>query len=403
MKNKNVCPNCGELYDSNLDKCPLCGTPAQVLEPDDAAPRKKTDARRQRRAQEKEAKRLRREAEAARSSDDFDDEDELLEAERARRREEKAQRRAGAAPAVYAPTEPVVRERSMESTPGAARSGRRPTVQEEYVRRDRTRVPRFLLVLSFLLLLATLVIGGSYLLWRKNVVRLPIYDKLYAKGHSATEATENNRPAPDTGDAPAPISHSETADTETDDPWSGLKSCKSLTVQETEIKLGYRNSLTQLTVIVEPKDTTDVREFSSSDENVAKVTNVGVVTAVNPGTAIITVTCGKHTAQCTVVCDFSDAEVTTAPSLDVTELVLNNSDMTFFNPTEYYNLAVTNVPIGTPVTWKSLDETIATVDASGRVVAVGKGTTRVIATIGDLSTECWVRCNFKEAETDTGD
>lgn len=395
MKNKNVCPNCGELYASDLDKCPLCGTPAQVLERDDAAARKKAaETRKQRKAEEKEARRLRREAE-----EDYDEaEDELLEEERERRREEKRLRRAEAAAPQQEPEAPAAaRERNLETTPAAAQSGRRPAIQEEYVRRDRTQVPRFLLTLSFLVLFATLLIGGSYLLWRKDVVRIPIYDKLYQKGHSVSEKKDA---APGT-DAPAPAATgTETADTETDDPWSGLRSCKSLSLEQTEIKLSYRNSLSQLTVLVEPKDTTDVRVFTSSDESVAKVTNVGVVTAVNPGTAVITVTCGKHTAECTVICDFTEAENTTEPSLDVTELELNNTDMTFFNPNEHYDLAVTNVPIGTKVGWKSLDESVAVVDDTGRVVAVGEGTTRVVATIGDLSAECWVRCHFQTNQTD---
>lgn len=394
MKNKNVCPNCGELYASDLDKCPLCGTPAQVLERDDAAARKKAaESRKQRKAEEKEARRLRREAE-----EDYDEaEDELLEEERERRRAEKRMRRAEAPEPVQAPDAPA-RERNLETTPAAARSGRRPTVQEEYVRRDRTRVPRFLLTLSFLLLFVTLLVGGSYLLWRKDVVRIPIYDKLYAKGHSVSEKKEAG---PGT-DAPAPAKQTETepADTETDDPWSGLRSCKSLSLEQTEITLSYRNSLSQLTVLVEPKDTTDVRVFTSSDETVAKVTNVGVVTAVNPGTAIITVTCGKHSAECTVICDFSAAENTTEETVDVDELELNNTDMTFFNPNEHYDLAVTNVPIGTKVHWKSLDESVAVVDDTGRVVAVGEGTTRVVASIGSLSAECWVRCRFQNNQTD---
>ena len=58
-------------------------------------------------------------------------------------------------------------------------------------------------------------------------------------------------------------------------------------------------------------------------------------------------------------------------------------------------LSVTNVPAGTPVEWKSLDESICTVDAGGHVTAVGPGTTRVIATVGNLSAECWVRCRFE--------
>ena len=44
--------------------------------------------------------------------------------------------------------------------------------------------------------------------------------------------------------------------------------------------------------------------FASSDEAVATVDAKGVVTAVAPGTAVITVTQGEATAQCTVRCSW---------------------------------------------------------------------------------------------------
>ena len=76
-------------------------------------------------------------------------------------------------------------------------------------------------------------------------------------------------------------------------------------------------------------------------------------------------------------------------------LSLNKDDMTFFNPGENYVLTVTNVPAGTFVEWKTMDESIATVDENGQVVAVGPGTTRVLAIVDDLQAECWVRCRFE--------
>ena len=48
--------------------------------------------------------------------------------------------------------------------------------------------------------------------------------------------------------------------------------------------------------------------FSSSDEKVATVNAKGTVTAVAPGSAVITVTSGKLTAQCTVKCSWKAAE-----------------------------------------------------------------------------------------------
>lgn len=48
--------------------------------------------------------------------------------------------------------------------------------------------------------------------------------------------------------------------------------------------------------------------FSSSDEKVATVNDKGTVTAVAPGSAVITVTSGELTAQCTVKCSWKAAE-----------------------------------------------------------------------------------------------
>ena len=55
-----------------------------------------------------------------------------------------------------------------------------------------------------------------------------------------------------------------------------------------------------------------------------------------------------------------------------------------------------------PINYTSTDERVATVDEGGRVVAVAKGTTKVLAKVGDLTAECWVRCNFQEDETSGG-
>ena len=57
MINKNVCPNCGQLYDTELARCPLCGTAPQVVDTDAPVQRRRiTEAeRRQRRAERKEA------------------------------------------------------------------------------------------------------------------------------------------------------------------------------------------------------------------------------------------------------------------------------------------------------------------------------------------------------------
>lgn len=51
-----------------------------------------------------------------------------------------------------------------------------------------------------------------------------------------------------------------------------------------------------LTVSTTPADTTDAIAYASSDETVATVDTSGKITAIAPGEAIITVTCGQYSA-----------------------------------------------------------------------------------------------------------
>lgn len=395
MLNKNVCPNCGQLYDPELAKCPLCGTAPQVVETADPVQRKRiTEAeRKQRRSERKEAEQeARRRRRDARFMADAEEE-RRIEEEDARRKEEKrrlkeekkAARRAAAEELSKA--EPAAQPEAPLpfGTPAPARDGRKP-MPEPPVYRDRRRVPRVLLALSALVLLLTLVVGGSYLLWKLDAVKLPIYDKLAAqKNQPAENPTEPIRTDP---------AGTEAFSRPTLPEGEGV-ACRAVILGETKLSFEERDSQTQLLVTLEPEDTTDERVFTSSDTAVVKVSPVGIVTAVGPGTAVITVSCGTQKAECEVVCDFAEDPNEGQLPVDVESLTLVKDDMTFFAAGENYVLSVTNIPAGTPVEWKSLDESICTVDANGHVVAVGEGTTRVIATVGELSAECWVRCKFK--------
>lgn len=61
-----------------------------------------------------------------------------------------------------------------------------------------------------------------------------------------------------------------------------------------------------LSVFAVPTDTTDEMRFASSDPEVAIVSDKGLVTAIGPGKAEITVTCGAASAVCPVTCSFAD-------------------------------------------------------------------------------------------------
>lgn len=415
MINKNVCPNCGQLYDTDLEKCPLCGTAAQVVEADAPVQRKRiTEAeRRQRRMDRKEAE---QEARLRKKNDKImqDAEEERLLKEAAERRKEEKRLKKEAKRAAKQGREesgsevpvsqPVISpiSRPVDGTNGPRQAGsgtpapdrmtRRPTIDEQYAVRDNTRVPRFFLAVSFLILLATLVIGGSYLLWKTGKVDLKLYDDLFDKYHQTgnAEADGETQPVLD--------SEQETDVPYTVDPNAEKQPCQSLKLKEQELVLDHMNATKQIGVETVPNPTTDAKVFVCADESIAKVSAAGVVTAVAPGTVTVTVTCGSQSVECKVICDFEADPDAEPSSVDVDELELNypDKDMTFFNPGESTTLTIVNIPSGTHVEWKSQDETIATVDENGRVTAVGNGTTKVIGTVGDKTVECWVRCHFPE-------
>jgi uncharacterized protein YjdB len=156
----------------------------------------------------------------------------------------------------------------------------------------------------------------------------------------------------------------------------------SLVVDVTEVALDRSTidiivgDTTELTATVFPSDATDQRvTWSSSDTSVATVAN-GAVTAVNVGTAIITVTTvdGGHTATC---------EVTVLPvavtgvTLDRTSVSLTAGNTTGLTATVFPSDATDK-----EVTWSSSDTSVATV-ANGVVTAVKVGTATITVTTND--------------------
>ena len=136
-----------------------------------------------------------------------------------------------------------------------------------------------------------------------------------------------------------------------------------------------------LTVVYDPNDTTDNKTvtWSTTNENVVSVSN-GTVTAVGPGSATVKAKVGEKTATCTYTIK--------AP---LTGIELNNgSDELSLVKGQNKTIAVKYNPENTTdsktVTWSSSDETIATVDANGKVTAKKAGTTTITA-VSTLSDE----------------
>ena len=145
----------------------------------------------------------------------------------------------------------------------------------------------------------------------------------------------------------------------------------------------------QLAATVNPANHTDEDTkitWTSSDESVATVNADGLVTAVAGGKATITATTwnGK-TAACEIIVPIHMESI----SVDKTETTIaRGSEET---------LTVTITPANTTddktVTWISSDEDVVTVDADGKVTAVGIGEAIVTAKVGNFTATCEVTVN----------
>ena len=164
-----------------------------------------------------------------------------------------------------------------------------------------------------------------------------------------------------------------------------------------------------LTVELTPVDTTDRVLFTTSDPAVAAVDENGTVTAVGPGTADITVTCGDVIATCVVHCNIE--EPTEPPTLEpfVMEFNTRFTDST----TGMYEVTMTkkgetwrvykNGMSADPadVTWISDNPEIASVE-NGVVTALSKGTVKIHAQYNGTTYTCLVRCSLP-AEPEGGE
>lgn len=134
MDNKIVCPKCGQIYDAEFAKCPLCGAAA----PKSAAPVQPAPAR----ESEKGGKYL-----------SAEDKKEMKREEEEFLREEEG------------------RYRRLK------RRGESDAPQEE----PDPHIPAGFLVASVLILFAALVLGGSFLLWKTGLVKISLFDWVASK------------------------------------------------------------------------------------------------------------------------------------------------------------------------------------------------------------------------------
>ena len=173
--------------------------------------------------------------------------------------------------------------------------------------------------------------------------------------------------------------------------------CDDIIIDEAVVELTEVGQRAELVFTLSPADTTEVASFISEDETVATVSADGVVTAVAEGETLITVICGEATNEFRVVCVFVPEE--TEPEYDASKLKLEY----YFTTIEDSNVGEATVSRGTSwalynenkckipanvITFTSSNPNVATVDSTGKVEAVGSGTTYIKASYGGVEKEC---------------
>lgn len=166
----------------------------------------------------------------------------------------------------------------------------------------------------------------------------------------------------------------------------------AITLDKTELLL-IKGASQKLMAISQPAASRyDSLTWKSSDETVVTVAADGTVTAsaTKSGTAAVTATAMVGTTELTAVC-------TVIVMTEATELRITEDTVKLAPPGGSYKVShtlqigvePTNSYAGT-VVWSSSNETVATVDANGKVTALGAGTTTITASNGTLSDTCTV-------------
>lgn len=137
----------------------------------------------------------------------------------------------------------------------------------------------------------------------------------------------------------------------------------------------------KLVATVEPEKASVISTVWSSDnELVATVSNTGTVTALTPGTAVITVTVKSKNEEVSAACTVTVADVLVATVvLDKTSLNLElGGAATQLNATTTPDEATNK-----KVDWKSSDVSVVTVTSAGLVTIVGLGSAVITASSND--------------------
>ncbi|MCK9479232.1 MAG: Ig-like domain-containing protein [Firmicutes bacterium] len=159
-------------------------------------------------------------------------------------------------------------------------------------------------------------------------------------------------------------------------PPNGYAPATNVTLDKTAAEIMVKDTV-KLSATVMPEDANPNVKWSSSDETVAVVSR-GVVTGVKSGTAVITAAAIDNSAYAscavTVMADFPES----------VQIVSELSDL-YVGATCRLSADILPKTANTAVIWTSSDETVAVVDQSGLVTAIGMGNAVITALVKDAN------------------
>ena len=149
---------------------------------------------------------------------------------------------------------------------------------------------------------------------------------------------------------------------------------------ESNIKGIFEGSYLYLDAITVPTTPTNIDfVWSSSDETVATVDELGCVSAISQGNATITVSTENGKV-------YDTYDVNVKKYIPVTNITVDTSDIPLYIGESKALMAVVEPSNATNcyVNWYSTNESVATVDTNGKITAVGEGSAQIIVYSIDL-------------------
>ena len=159
---------------------------------------------------------------------------------------------------------------------------------------------------------------------------------------------------------------------------------ESIVLSEDTLLLGIDDTAT-LIATIRPENATE-REitWTSSNPEIATVSDQGEVVALQEGTCTVTVSAGGKSAECVVTVSRN--------VIPVKEVILSETSLTL-KEGESYTLTATVTPADATertVTWKSGNPDVATVSDEGKIEAVHTGICIITASAGGKVSECMI-------------